>query len=120
MRVLIVADEIRKALTMKKNLEENAYEVDFALNISEALRLSIINTYGLIIADVVMPVLNGVELCAALRQQGVRAPVLMLTTFGANNGKFDVFKTGADEYLPKPVEFKMLLARVNTLTRSSK
>jgi len=118
-RILIVEDEIKTALSIKKGLEESDYSVDYALNGAEALLHATEGVYQLIISDVVMPVVGGIELCTALRQKGITAPILMLTALGTIDDKLSGFEAGADDYLVKPFEFKELLARVNALIKRS-
>jgi two-component system, OmpR family, copper resistance phosphate regulon response regulator CusR len=116
-RILIVEDEIKTALSLKKGLEENNYEVDYAINGQEALKLAATNTYSLIISDIVMPVINGIEICQALRKSEVTCPILMLTALGSIDDKVSGFNAGADDYLVKPFEFRELLARVKALLK---
>lgn len=118
-KILIVEDEIKTALSLKKGLEENHYEVDFALNGEEALLLTTKSIYHLIISDVMMPIIGGIELCEALRKNGITAPILILTAMGTIDDKLIGFEAGADDYLVKPFEFKELLARVNALIKRS-
>ena len=116
-RILIVEDEIKTALSLKKGLEENDYEVDYAINGHEGLRLATTNAYNLIVSDIVMPVIDGIEFCTALRNQGITCPVLMLTALGTLGDKVNAFESGADDYLVKPFEFKELLMRIKALLK---
>lgn len=116
---MIIEDEIKTAQSLKKGLEEYTYQVDCAFEGEEGLRLASTNSYNLIISDIIMPNLNGVEVCNLLRDKGVQAPILLLTALGTIDDKVVGFNAGADDYLVKPFEFKELLARVRALLKRS-
>lgn len=118
-KILIIEDEIKTAQSLKRGLEEYNYQVDFALEGAEGLRLASSNSYNLIISDIIMPNLSGVEVCNLLRDKGIQAPILLLTALGTIDDKVEGFNAGADDYLVKPFEFKELLARVRALLKRS-
>jgi DNA-binding response OmpR family regulator len=119
MRVLLVEDESRIARFVAKGLREQAYAVDIAATGDEALYLTDINTYDLIILDVMIPWRDGFEVCQEVRKSGKRTPILMLTARDAVEDRIKGLDHGADDYLTKPFEFRELLARLRALLRRS-
>jgi DNA-binding response OmpR family regulator len=119
MRVLLVEDESRIARFVAKGLREQAYAVDIAATGDEALYLTDINTYDLIILDVMIPGRDGFEVCQEVRKSGKRTPILMLTARDAVEDRIKGLDHGADDYLTKPFEFRELLARLRALLRRS-
>ena len=117
MRILIVEDEERIARFLKKGLEEESYAVDVAVDGSEALDWAAGASYDLILLDVMLPGLNGFEVCRILRQRSIAAPILMLTARDEVDDRVTGLDAGADDYLAKPFAFKELLARIRALTR---
>lgn len=117
MRVLLVEDETRIARFVAKGLREQAYAVDVASDGEEALYQVAVNTYDVVILDVMIPGPNGFEVCRRLRQTGHRMPVLMLTARDAVEDRIEGLDQGADDYLTKPFEFRELLARLRALLR---
>ncbi|MDX6711948.1 MAG: hypothetical protein QOH96_2964 [Blastocatellia bacterium] len=105
---------------ISKGLRENAYAVDVAADGAEALYLAEINDYDLIILDVMLPVVDGFEVCRTLRERGKETPVLMLTARGTVEDRIEGLDSGADDYLTKPFSFRELLARMRALLRRSK
>lgn len=116
-RILLVEDEQNLAYFVKKGLEEEFYTVDITEDGSEGLFLAASNEYDLIILDIMLPGLNGLELCKRLRAKGVRTPVMMLTAMDSVGSKVEGLESGADDYLTKPFAFSELLARVKALLR---
>ena len=119
MKVLLAEDDQRIANFIIKGLRENAYAVDAAADGEDALYQAAINTYDVIILDVMMPVKDGFAVCRELRESGVKTPVLMLTARDAIDDKISGLDYGADDYLTKPFEFGELLARLRALLRRS-
>ena len=117
MRILIVEDEPVAATVLAKGLREHAYAVDVAGDGTAAFEQAIANDYDLMILDVLLPGINGVELCGRLRADGVTAPILMLTARGEPDQRVQGLDAGADDYLAKPYHFPELLARVRALLR---
>jgi len=116
-RILLVEDEQNLAYFVKKGLEEEFYAVDITEDGSEGLFLAASNEYDLIILDIMLPGINGLELCKRLRAKGVRTPVMMLTAMDSVGSKVEGLESGADDYLTKPFAFSELLARVKALLR---
>ena len=119
MRILLAEDDRRIANFIIKGLRENAYAVDAAADGEDALYQAAINTYDVIILDVMMPVKDGFEVCRELRKEGIETPVLMLTARDAVEDRISGLDYGADDYLTKPFEFGELLARLRALLRRS-
>ena len=117
MRILVVEDEPKVAAFLKQGLEESGHQVMSAVDGLTGKRLAIDGTFDLIMLDVLLPGLNGVEVCRAIRQAGDSTPILMLTALGTTDDKVAGLDAGADDYLVKPFEFQELLARVRSLSR---
>ncbi|MBL7861560.1 MAG: response regulator [Cyclobacteriaceae bacterium] len=117
MKILLVEDERKTIQFLKKGLEEHGHEVDSAEDGKTGKNLAFKNTYHIIITDVIMPELNGKELCRDLRLAKIETPILMLTALGETDDVVDGLDSGADDYLSKPFEFKELLARIRSLTK---
>lgn len=117
MYILLVEDEQKVAEFIKKGLEENAFKVDMANDGILAKHLAFSNHYDLIILDIIIPKLSGLELAKQLRANRINCPILMLTALGKTDDKVIGFDSGADDYLTKPFEFRELLARVKALVK---
>ena len=117
MRILVVEDETVAATVLAKGLREHAYAVDVASDGSTAFEQATINDYDLMIIDVLLPGMNGLDLCGRLRADGVTAPILMLTARAEPDQRVQGLDAGADDYLAKPYHFPELLARVRALLR---
>ncbi len=117
MKLLIIEDEPKTVQSVRQGLEENGFEVDIAYDGLIGKHLAKKNPYDLIVSDIIMPGLNGVELTRELRSEGVETPILLLTALGGIDEKLMGFDAGADDYLTKPFEFAELLARIRVLAR---
>jgi DNA-binding response OmpR family regulator len=121
MKLLLVEDEVRVSSFIKRGLEEEGHQVALAFDGKEGLKKAIEEDFDLIILDVVMPGMSGIELCDVLKNKyRLEIPILMLTALGATDDIVLGLETGADDYLTKPFKFKELLARVGALTRRKK
>jgi heavy metal response regulator len=120
MRILIVEDEKKVAAFIKKGLEEETYAVDVAYDGEEGLYLGMENQYDLIILDLMLPVIDGLEVLSRLRGNKVDTPILLLTAKDSVEDKVTGLNTGADDYLTKPFAFSELLARIRVLLRRGK
>jgi two-component system OmpR family response regulator len=116
-RVLVVEDEIKMAGLLKRGLEEEGYAVDVASRGDDAVWLGTENDYDVVILDLMLPDLDGFEICKKLREEGRWAPVLIVTARDAIADRITGLDVGADDYLPKPFSFAELLARVRALLR---
>jgi two-component system copper resistance phosphate regulon response regulator CusR len=119
MRLLLVEDDARIARFVAKGLREQAYAVDVAATGDDALYQAAVNTYDLVILDVMIPGRDGFAVCRELRKSGLRVPILMLTARDAVEDRIAGLDHGADDYLTKPFEFRELLARLRALLRRS-
>ncbi len=117
MKILLIEDEPKVASFIKKGLEEQAYDVEQAYDGFFGKRLALEKEYDLIILDVILPQVNGLEVCKAIRQHNSSVSILMLTALGNTTDKIEGLDAGADDYLVKPFEFQELLARIRALTR---
>ncbi|MCD9018485.1 response regulator transcription factor [Parachryseolinea silvisoli] len=117
MKILVVEDETKVAEVLKRGLVEAGYETDVAYDGQIGLRLAKSGSYDLIVLDVNLPLLNGLELCKQLREKDELTPVLMLTALGMSDDIVAGLEAGADDYLPKPFRFNELYARIKALTR---
>jgi DNA-binding response OmpR family regulator len=116
-RVLIAEDDPGVQRFVAKGLKEQAYAVDTVATGPDALEQAEINSYDVIILDVMLPGLSGFEVCRRLREAGLKIPVLMLTARDAVEDRIAGLDHGADDYLTKPFEFRELLARLRALLR---
>ncbi|MEY3854273.1 MAG: hypothetical protein RIS68_287 [Bacteroidota bacterium] len=119
MKILLIEDEPKTVQSLKQGLEENHYAVEVAYDGLLARQLATRNTYQLIISDIIIPGINGIELCKELRSLGIQTPILMLTALSTTDDKLIGFEAGADDYLAKPFDFKEFLARVKALIKRS-
>ncbi|MEK6481516.1 response regulator transcription factor [Catalinimonas sp. 4WD22] len=117
MRILIIEDEQKVAKAVQQGLEEHQISCELAFDGLIGKRLALRNFYDIIILDVIMPGMNGFEVCRELRQAGVNTPVLMLTALDTTDDKLSGFDVGADDYLSKPFEFRELLARIRSIVK---
>jgi two-component system, OmpR family, copper resistance phosphate regulon response regulator CusR len=120
MKILIVEDETKVAEVLKRGLQEAGYESDIAYDGQIGLRLAQSGQYDLILLDINLPLLNGLELCKQLREKDEMTPVLMLTALGMSDDIVAGLEAGADDYMPKPFKFNELYARIKALTRRRK
>ena len=118
-RVLIVEDEEHLADGLRFNLEADGFEVETAYNGESALDKFFVEnkSFDAIVLDVMMPRKNGFEVARALREAEIFTPILMLTALGSPEDVLNGFEAGADDYLPKPFELAIFLARINGLLR---
>lgn len=119
MKILVIEDEQKVAAFLKSGLEEQGYQVELAYDGYIGEKLALRNEYSLILLDVIIPNVNGVELCKIIKNTKPYLPILMLTALGTTDDKLIGFDAGADDYLVKPFEFKELLARIRALTKRS-
>lgn len=115
--ILVIEDEKRVADLLKIGLEENGYQVLVAYDGEMGWRLFQSNDFQLIISDIILPKLNGFELCQKIRKADEEIPILMLTALGTADDKLEGFDVGADDYIVKPFDFRELLARVRVLLK---
>lgn len=117
MRILVVEDEPRIAASLRRGLEAEGHTIDVAGDGGEALWFAEEQRYGVIVLDLMLPVLNGIEVCRRLREREDWTPVLMLTARDAAGDMVRGLDVGADDYVTKPFDFDVLLARLRSLAR---
>lgn len=117
MKVLLIEDEVNVASFIQRGLSEAGYEVTVAMDGISGLSMATGHEFAVILLDVMLPGMNGLELCRTLRQTNKQVPVLMLTALGSTENVVTGLDTGADDYLVKPFKLVELLARIRSLTR---
>ena len=117
MKVLLVEDEPLVSTFIKQGLEEQEFEVDVAFDGHLGQRMALSREYDVILLDIVIPGINGFDLCRLIKKEKPSQAVLMLTTLGTTADKVAGFDSGADDYLQKPFEFAELTARLRALAR---
>jgi DNA-binding response OmpR family regulator len=118
-RVLIVEDETKVAAAVRRGLEAEGFAVDLALTGTDGLWMATENSYDVIVLDILLPGMNGYEVCRRHRERGNWTPILMLTAKSGEYDQAEALDTGADDYLTKPFSFVVLLARLRALLRRS-
>lgn len=118
MKILIIEDDEKIVNFLKKGLEEESYSVDFSLNGEEGLYLASVNSYDLILLDIMMPILDGIEVCKRVRNSNINTPIIMLTAKDTTEDKIKGLDIGANDYLAKPFSFSELLARIRVQLRT--
>lgn len=118
-KILVVDDEQNMLSGLKDNLEFEGYEVETADNGEEGLKKILDNFYNLIILDVMMPKMNGFDVCKTARKNGIVTPIILLTAKGEEIDKVVGLEIGADDYVTKPFSLRELLARVKAILRRS-
>jgi two-component system, OmpR family, response regulator len=116
-RILVVEDEVKLAALLRRGLTEEAHAVDVALTGEDALARAQATEYDAIVLDLMLPGIDGLEVCRRLRADGVWSPVLMLTARDALEDRIGGLDAGADDYVTKPFAFAELLARLRALAR---
>ncbi len=117
MKVLVIEDEVQVSAFIKQGLEEQFIEVDVAFDGTTGERMALSRDYDVVLLDIVIPGINGFELCKILKNGKPAIPILLLTTLGTTADKVTGFDAGADDYLLKPFDFDELTARLKALAR---
>ncbi|MBP6826880.1 MAG: response regulator transcription factor [Saprospiraceae bacterium] len=117
MRILLIEDEIKTIQSLRQGLEEQQWTVDAATDGDTGLRLATENVYDVIVSDIIMPGIGGLDLCRHLRRLDIRTPFLLLSALGHTDDKINGLEAGADDYLSKPFEFREFIARIKALAR---
>ncbi|MFN4298467.1 MAG: response regulator transcription factor [Thermaurantimonas sp.] len=118
--ILIVEDDDRLMQVLAKHLREYDFEVAMAYDGQSAVKLFQQSNFDLVITDVMLPRLSGIEVSRAIRQMSPAVPILMLTALGTTDDKLEGFDAGADDYLVKPFEIRELVARIKALLKRSR
>lgn len=117
MKILVIEDEVKVASFIRDGLDSLGHVVDVAYDGQMGEKLALKNNYQVVILDIIIPVINGLEVCKRIKAARPGVPILMLTALGTTDDKVTGFDAGADDYLVKPFEFRELIARINALTR---
>ncbi|TLP39185.1 response regulator transcription factor [Arcobacter arenosus] len=119
MKILIIEDDEKIVNFLKKGLQEESYSVDYSLNGDEGIYLASVNTYDLILLDIMIPIKDGIEVCKTLREEKINTPIIMLTAKDSIEDKVKGLDIGANDYISKPFSFSELLARIRVQLRNS-
>jgi len=117
MNILVIEDDIETASYIKNGLKDSGYDVDHAEDGEKGLKLALNNSYNMLIVDRMLPKMNGIDIVNAIRNEGVKTPILFLSALGNVDDKVAGLKSGGDDYLTKPFALIELLARVEALIR---
>ena len=120
MKILVVEDDHKIATGIKKGLEQEGHTVDLAFDGEEGLDLAMEKNSDVIVLDLMLPKMNGIEVASTLRKENIHTPILILTAKGELSDKLTGFENGADDYLVKPFAFEELIARINAIARRPK
>lgn len=119
MRLLLIEDDKKIALFVKTGLEEAGFIVDHADNGDDGLHYALVESYAAAIIDLMLPGIDGLSIIMAMRNKGIKTPVLILSAKRSVNERVEGLKAGSDDYLIKPFAFSELLARLQALMRRS-
>ena len=119
MEVLLIEDDVRIAGLIKRGLEEQDFNVTLAYDGLLGKKLALSNTYDIMITDIILPKIDGLELCKQVRMIKPAMPIIMLTALGTTDDKVEGFDAGADDYLVKPFEMRELIVRIHALIKRS-
>lgn len=117
LHILLIEDDLRVSELIKRSLEEQEFYVTRAYDGEMGKKLALQNNYDLLITDIIVPKINGLDLCKEIRQTKPDLPIIMLTALGTTDDKVEGFDAGADDYLVKPFEIRELLARIRSLLK---
>ena len=119
MRILIIEDEFNLADVISSRLKKENYIIDNSYDGETGLENALTNIYDLIILDIMLPKINGIEILKQLRKEKIRSKIIMLTAKSQLEDKLDVLNNGANDYITKPFHIDELVARVNVQLRNS-
>lgn len=117
MQVLVIEDEQRVAELIQKGLQELGFQVSIAYDGEMGKKLALSKTFDLILMDLILPKINGIDLCKEIRLSYPNLPIIMLTALGTTDDKIEGFDAGADDYLVKPFDFRELHVRIRALVK---
>ncbi len=119
MEILLVEDDVRIASLIQRGLEEQDFKVSLAYDGISGEKLVLNQHYDLMITDIILPKMDGLDLCKRVRMIKPDMPIIMLTALGTTDDKVEGFDAGADDYLVKPFEIRELIARIQVLIKRS-
>lgn len=117
MKILVIEDDQRVAGLIQRGLEEQGFDTSLAYDGLSGKKLALQNPYDLIITDIILPKIDGLDLCMQIRESKPDTPIIMLTALGTTDDKVEGFDAGADDYLVKPFEMRELLVRIRALLK---
>lgn len=117
MKFLLIEDDERVADLIKRGLQEQGYEVTLAYDGLMGIKMALNNVYDLIITDIILPHMSGLDLCKEIRLANSDIPIIMLTALGTTDDKVEGFDAGANDYLVKPFDFRELHVRIRALLK---
>lgn len=117
MNILVIEDEQRVAEMIKKGLEEQGFQISLAFDGEMGRKLALSKEFDLIIMDIILPKINGLDLCKEIRKSKPDSPIIMLTALGTTDDKVEGFDAGANDYLVKPFDFRELHVRIRALIK---
>ncbi|MFN3640320.1 MAG: response regulator transcription factor, partial [Flavobacterium sp.] len=117
MHILIIEDDTRVAELINRVLSEEGFQTTLAYDGTFGSKLALQHDFDIIITDVILPGINGLDLVKSLRSHRLETPILMLTALGTTDDKVEGFDAGADDYLVKPFEIRELMARIKVLLK---
>lgn len=117
MHILVIEDEQRVAEMIRKGLEEQGFRITLAYDGEMGKKLALNSSFDLIIMDIILPKINGLDLCKQIRSVLPDCPIIMLTALGTTDDKVEGFDAGANDYLVKPFDFRELHARIRALVK---
>lgn len=120
MKILIIEDDLRVAELIQRGLSEQGFETTLAYDGLSGKKLAGQNSYDLIIIDIILPKMDGLDLCKHIRSTKADTPIIMLTALGTTDDKVEGFDAGADDYLVKPFEMRELLVRIRAILKRHK
>ncbi len=120
MNILVIEDDERVSSLIKRGLEEARFKVTQAFDGAMGAKLINEHSFDLVVSDIILPKINGIELCKQVKTTHKHIPIIMLTALGTTDHKVDGFDAGADDYLVKPFEIRELVARIKALLKRYK
>ncbi|MDR2271151.1 MAG: response regulator transcription factor [Sphingobacterium sp.] len=117
MKILLVEDDVRVAGLIKRGLDESEFQTDIAYDGVSGKKMALQHDFDLVITDIVLPKMDGLDLCKEIRHIKPDLPIIMLTALGTTDDKIEGFDAGADDYLVKPFEMRELLVRIRVLLK---
>lgn len=117
MAILVIEDDQRVAELIQRGLEEQGFAITLAYDGLSGKKLALQNDYDLIITDIILPKMDGIDVCRQIRESKPDIPIIMLTALGTTDDKVEGFDAGADDYLVKPFEMRELLVRIRALLK---
>lgn len=119
MNILLVEDDLRVSELIKRGLDEQGFNTTQAYDGLTGKKLILTQEFNLLITDIILPKINGLDLCKEIRNLKPELPILMLTALGTTDDKIEGFDAGADDYLVKPFEMRELVARIKAILKRS-